>query len=983
MRSKFAISPLVAGLAGAMAVQAQTSGTIHLVYTSDPHYAITRTRFHQASKVGAQTVNRAMIRQINALPTRTLPADSGVLAKALVGPIDFLIQTGDIANRMDSAKSYQSAAASWAQFWGDYNDSLTLSSRAGTKPSILLAPGNHDATNAIGYHARMVPDTDPTSMVEIYNRMLNPAVAKTNATYDYATDKVNYSRDIGGVHFLFVNMWPDSANRIWMESDLASVPASTPVLLFAHDQPSVEAKHFTNPNGTGTINATDKFENLLAERLKDGGLTIDDEAVIEMRGLAAFLKAHKNIRAYFHGNENANEFYTWRGPDNDVALPTFRVDSPMKGNVSATDETRLSFQLISIDSAKSIMTVREVRWNPDSTRFASSAWGESRTISLDVLPSNDSLLALANSLVDTNYAIPSWTQLLRARTRLSQTGSAEAEASLRQAITGLKGREVPFSVTTNYNGDPATRMAFNWLTNARTTGEVVQLMATRTKDTSFFDYNAHTIDASTEAWDDVNYNAPGNGLALLASIPNHSKRNYSANKAVATGLKPNTTYSYRVGKSGAWSAIGHFTTAKADKSPFSFIYFTDPQANDDDMFGISSKTLHAAVSRTKGAKFILSCGDLVETSGSTNSEWEYEQFFQTQQDIWYEYPLVPIMGNHDKSVNRNFTRHFNTAVTPFAIAKATTPGSVYSFVQGDALFMALSYEDYSVPGYLDSLKSWMRRQILANPSVKWRIAFFHKTMYTGSQSHQSDADGRIVRDSMGPLFDSLHIDLALQGHDHIYEVMGPIRNKALVAGAATHLTKVAIDPRANVTGLLGGTFDVANGTLYFLNNSAGRKKYEPRNKAAMDSLEAKIGMSNYFSLFSGRFGQTGEPTFSEIRVSSEAIDVGTYTVDDAGTAIPFDAFKIVKGRVSPIGTTFQAPVLQAAFDANGRNIVIDGNTEGIGLAIDVLDIRGSRIASLESRSATTTVSVPGIARGIYLVRTRSGTAERTWRLVKD
>ncbi|MBK8808712.1 MAG: metallophosphoesterase [Bacteroidales bacterium] len=59
------------------------------------------------------------------------------------------------------------------------------------------------------------------------------------------------------------------------------------------------------------------------------------------------------------------------------------------------------------------------------------------------------------------------------------------------------------------------------------------------------------------------------------------------------------------------------------------------------------------------ANFWLSCGDLIETSGSTNSEWEYEQFFQTQQDIFMNKPFAAVTGNHDKSANKNFTNHFN------------------------------------------------------------------------------------------------------------------------------------------------------------------------------------------------------------------------------------------------------------------------------------------------------------------------------------
>jgi hypothetical protein len=210
---------------------------------------------------------------------------------------------------------------------------------------------------------------------------------RTNVTYNYSADKINYSRDIAGVHFLFVNMWPDSVQRIWMEKDLANVVSTTPVIIFTHDQPDCEAKHFTNPNGTHDINSIDKFENVVEERFKDAD-TIKVESTIEQRNLVAFLKVHKNIKAYFHGNDCNNEFYIYKGPDNDISLNVFRVDSPVKGIISGTeaedgmgDETKLSFQTIVIDGDAKTMTVRECLWNTSGSA-SPIVWGISSTISL-------------------------------------------------------------------------------------------------------------------------------------------------------------------------------------------------------------------------------------------------------------------------------------------------------------------------------------------------------------------------------------------------------------------------------------------------------------------------------------------------------------------------------------------------------------------------------------------------------------------------
>ncbi len=591
---------------------------------------------------------------------------------------------------------------------------------------------------------------------------------------------------------------------------------------------------------------------------------------------------------------------------------------------------------------------------------------------------SDSILATTSSLVEASYTIPSWTSLLIAKKAVTTNPSETSIANLNTAKADLVAFEKPFSINMAFNGDPTSCMGFAWFNNATVTGGKVEIVAGSSSDftTPLFSINAISTDLNN-----VNYNVSGNSLSTLAGIASNSKRNYVSNKALVTGLTPNTTYSYRVGKAGAWSEVGTFTTAKTTKEPFSFIYTTDPQANTVEMFDISQKTTHAADAMYPNVNFWLSCGDLIETSGSTNSEWEYERFFATQQDIFLKKPTAYIIGNHDKSANKNFTNHFNTEAVAFDQSKSTTPGSVYSFVYGDALFMAMSYEDYSVAGYLDDLKAWMRAQVAANTNTKWRIAYYHKTMYTGSGSHQSDGDGKTVRDAMAPIFDELKIDLALQGHDHIYEVMGPIKNKALVSNAVSNQVTVTFDARENVTAKLGGTFDVKEGTLYFLNNSAGKKKYEPRSETQMQAVEAGLGITNYFGMFTGRFGQTGRPTYSNIRVCTDSINVNTYEVSDLGVATPFDNFKIIKSTItSSLATVnennigfYPVPVKDYAFVTFKNEVKAN---------VEIFSLSGSLVKTI-SINGSTQLDLSSLSKGYYTLKVVSGNSNYAVKFIKE
>lgn len=346
---------------------ADTTKIVQIVFTSDLHYGLTRA--FRGNVVNANGVNEAMVQQMNALPAAVFPKDGGVNAEKTVGFIDYVAITGDISNRQQSG--IQSATASWAQFSTDYLNGITLKNKKNQSAEFLLAAGNHDVSNAIGYPKALSPITDNAVMVNIYNMMLKPATPKTAAIYNYKTDKPNYSKEIVGVHLMFITMWPDSANRVWMEKDLAHVSTTTPVLIFTHDPSAGESMHFTNPLGNHAM--TTDYENEIEEPYK-GMLALQRE-------MAAFMKVHNNIKAYFHGHTNYNEYYTLVGPDGDLNVKVFRVDSPMKGEYSNADETKLSFQVIAINGSTQTLTVRECLWN---TSGASSkiSWGTNSTISL-------------------------------------------------------------------------------------------------------------------------------------------------------------------------------------------------------------------------------------------------------------------------------------------------------------------------------------------------------------------------------------------------------------------------------------------------------------------------------------------------------------------------------------------------------------------------------------------------------------------------
>jgi hypothetical protein len=352
---------------------------IQFIWCSDLHFGLIKPIFRNDSNVTAEKVNAAMVEQMNRIPITFLPQDNGTGAGEKIGAIEAVIVTGDLCNRQEIG--IQSASISWKQFENDYLIKLHLFKSDSSKSDLLLTPGNHDISNAIGYHKPMEPLHDNAALVGMYNLTMQPKSPISDNDFNFEKNKIHYSQNFSGVHFIFVSAWPDSSERVWMEQDLKLVPEKTPSFIFTHADPNSEARFFRNPNGDNSINSIDKFENLVSEHFKDGK-SIKDSTTIEQKGFVSFLQLHPNIKAYFHGHNNFAEYYEWKGPDKNIKLPCFRSDSPMKGRYSSKDETKLSFNIISIDTEKKELTVRECFWNAHPLENVQNLeWGMLHTIS--------------------------------------------------------------------------------------------------------------------------------------------------------------------------------------------------------------------------------------------------------------------------------------------------------------------------------------------------------------------------------------------------------------------------------------------------------------------------------------------------------------------------------------------------------------------------------------------------------------------------
>jgi hypothetical protein len=160
-------------------------------------------------------------------------------------------------------------------------------------------------------------------------------------------------------------------------------------------------------------------------------------------------------------------------------------------------------------------------------------------------------------------------------------------------------------------------------------------------------------------------------------------------------------------------------------------------------------------------------------------------------------PWMFATGNHDMeplygdtqylggSPTHGYGGHLKRLDMP-ANGPKTCP-SVYRFVYGNVGVISIDANDLSAEiqtnrGYSqgaqlrwleDTLKEWRSPEGPYADSVDFIVTFFHHCAYSTTTNHASDG---AVRGALDPLFSKYQVDLAVQGHNHVFERTDPIKN---------------------------------------------------------------------------------------------------------------------------------------------------------------------------------------------------------------
>jgi predicted phosphodiesterase len=229
------------------------------------------------------------------------------------------------------------------------------------------------------------------------------------------------------------------------------------------------------------------------------------------------------------------------------------------------------------------------------------------------------------------------------------------------------------------------------------------------------------------------------------------------------GLSPQTHYLYRVicrTEDGheIKSEVLTFQTAVHDDAAYAFTVIGDTQRNP----AVTGKINQLAYALRPN--FQLHCGDLVD-DGHSKSQW-IQDLLVPSSVLMSHVPMYPVIGNHEK----NSRWYYDYFALP-------TPENRYTFTFGNAeFFMIDSNQDLSPAG---EQYKWLEAQ-LARSTAVWKFTVQHHPCFSSDNNDHGDTMkgpstwGSSNARHVIPLFERYGVDIAFNGHIHVYERTWPI-----------------------------------------------------------------------------------------------------------------------------------------------------------------------------------------------------------------
>jgi len=390
----------------------------------------------------------------------------------------------------------------------------------------------------------------------------------------------------------------------------------------------------------------------------------------------------------------------------------------------------------------------------------------------------------------------------------------------------------------------------------------------------------------------------------------------TCHRVVVRNLVAGRTYSYRLGAGDANDVYGTFEVKPADDT-LTALYLSDAQTKDYAKLGVFENTVTRAVATAGGAAAldcVIAGGDIYDENAPyfggqgerpARTYYKYRMWGIGVDTATYALPGVPWLmasGNHDYTVYADAT----------AVDWQSSVSGCRSFDLGCAHVAVVPYLGGWGDKYVTAL-DWLASDLAAASNALWKIVALHWGPYV-TGDHYLDKAGtggasKLIL-KLAPICASRHVDLVLQGHDHVFTKTLPYRWDA--AGYTTSLPNDAIVNHSPATVLIGGVRydDNPNGTYYVSTGAAGHRVGENEDYAEL-SPNAHCYTNGHYKIATdvmdvdSAWGHAGDDAshdlsasmFGLLRIAGNRLEYDFYVVATNGVAAPvlYDTLRVYKG----------------------------------------------------------------------------------------
>lgn len=205
-----------------------------------------------------------------------------------------------------------------------------------------------------------------------------------------------------------------------------------------------------------------------------------------------------------------------------------------------------------------------------------------------------------------------------------------------------------------------------------------------------------------------------------------------------------------------------FQTAPKEDTPWAFAVIGDTQRNPE----VTRKCAEGAYARRPN--FLLHCGDVVD-DGFAKHQW-LKDLFEPCSNLMAHIPTFPVIGNHEKDSHWYYDY--------FSMPK---PEYYYTFKYGNSQFFMLDSNKSLAPE--SEQYKWLEKELAASKAT-WKFTCHHHPCFSSENDDYGDHTKGLKGTKFGygdancrkvvPLYEKYGVDIAFNGHIHVYERTWPI-----------------------------------------------------------------------------------------------------------------------------------------------------------------------------------------------------------------